>query len=188
MDIFALLTLCGPAVHPNTTTALIVAESGGNPYAIGDNTTKRSYFPQTKDQAVSLAYQLIQSGHRIDMGLTQISSPWLSTWNISLNQVFDPCANISIGTSLLADNYQHCEATAMNEKGALWCALSKYNTGTANGGYAYVNRVLAAANVYSELRYVAPAKSSHKHKTNKKIVDYGGLEFKSTVPATITFR
>ena len=188
MDIFTLLLACGPAVHPNTTTALIVAESGGNPYAIGDNTDKRSYFPKTKDEAVALSTRLLQSGHRIDMGLTQISSPWLTAWGVSLDQVFDSCSNIRLGTFLLADNYQRCAVAGRGEKAALWCALSTYNTGTASGGYAYVNRVLDAANVYSELRYIQPRQSAKQHTKVHHTVDYGGLLFPSAAPASVTFK
>ena len=44
----ALLELflrCAPSVGAVTMSALVAYESGGNPYAIGDNTTRRSYAP-----------------------------------------------------------------------------------------------------------------------------------------------
>ncbi|MHB1333785.1 MAG: transglycosylase SLT domain-containing protein [Sulfuriferula sp.] len=140
-------------MHPYTTAALIVAESKGNPYAIGDNTTKRSYIPNSKPEAVALASKLLQAGHRLDMSLTQISSPWLKPWAVSLDQVFDACTNIRLGTYILADHYQRCATSELGEKYALLCTLSRYNTGTSTGGYEYVNRVLATANVCSDLRY-----------------------------------
>ncbi len=188
MDIFTLLVACGPAVHPNTTTALIVAESGGNPYAIGDSTAKRSYFPKTKPEAVALASQLLQAGHRIDMGLTQISSPWLKSWGVSLDQVFDSCSNIRLGTYLLADNYQRCAAAGRDEKAALWCALSAYNTGTASGGYACAHRVFSAANAYSELRYINGPQAGKASHNAPRAVDYGGLLFDSNKPSTVTMK
>jgi len=188
MDIFTLLVACGPAVHPYTTAALIVAESKGNPYAIGDNTTKRSYFPSTKPEAVALASKLLQSGHRLDMGLTQISSPWLKPWAVSLDQVFDACTNIRLGTYILADNYQRCATSGLGEKDALLCALSRYNTGTATGGYEYVYRVLATANVYADLRYFKQAKASRLGPKKSHTVDYGGLVFPAAGQTTVTFR
>lgn len=188
MDIFTLLVACGPAVHPYTTAALIVAESKGNPYAIGDNTTKRSYFPNTKPEAVALASKLLQSGHRLDMGLTQISSPWLKPWAVSLDQVFDACTNIRLGTYILADNYQRCAAAGMGKNDALLCALSRYNTGTATGGYDYVIRVLSTANVYSDLRYFRRAKSQHSVTRKGHVIDYGALVFPSTGQSAVSFR
>ncbi|MDA8093987.1 MAG: lytic transglycosylase domain-containing protein [Betaproteobacteria bacterium] len=173
MDIFTLLMACGPAVAPQTTTALIVAESGGNPYAIGDNTSHRSYAPKTKMQAIALATSLLNAGHRIDMGLTQISSPWLNTWRLSLDQVFGVCSNIRIGTELLAYNYQKCAATGTTKQSTLDCALSLYNTGTMARGYAYVARVLRAAHAPTELRSFPFPTASIRHAA----IGYGRLKF-----------
>jgi type IV secretion system protein VirB1 len=56
--LFALTTFCmqcGPAVDPSLTKAIIQVESGGNPFAIGDNTDRRSYSPVSKEDAVQLA-------------------------------------------------------------------------------------------------------------------------------------
>ena len=39
----ALIRHCAPAVAPSTMTAIVRVESGGNPFAVGDNTTRRSY-------------------------------------------------------------------------------------------------------------------------------------------------
>ena len=181
MDILTLLHECGPAVHPTTTIALIRAESGGNPYAIDDDTSRRVYLPQSKSQAEKIATRLLQAGHRIDMGLTQISSPWLSAWHVTLSQVFTPCSNIRLGTLLLATNYQRCLA-GRTTKTALWCALSRYNTGTSTGGYAYVYRVLSQVHAQAELGHWASPT------TPPQLDPYGGLTFPSTASAGVVTR
>ena len=42
----ALMAHCAPTVAPSTMTAIVQVESGGDPLAIGDNTTRRSYYPR----------------------------------------------------------------------------------------------------------------------------------------------
>lgn len=140
----SLTAQCGPAVDPSTTNAIIQTESGGNPYAIGDNTTRKSHFPKSKTEAVQLADYLLSQGHNLDMGLMQVNSCHIKTMKFTLEDIFDPCRNISIGTSILADFYHrndHGEAKNV----VLFKALSAYNTGSAWRGPGYINRILQAA-------------------------------------------
>jgi type IV secretion system protein VirB1 len=142
--ITSLCTQCGPSVEPSTTKAIIQVESGGNPYVIGDNTLKKSYFPKTKEEAVQLATYLLSQGHNLDMGLMQVNSCHLKAGKFPLVDLFDPCRNIAIGTDILADFYRR------NDRGearnvVLFKALSAYNTGSAWRGPGYINRILKAA-------------------------------------------
>jgi len=139
----AMLTDCGPAVSPETTQAIIQVESGGNPLAIGDNTLKRSFSPKTTAEAVELASRLINQGHNIDIGLMQINSCHIRPMNLTLQELFDPCHNIRIGTTILAEFYrQHKTSDPVQ---SLFRALSAYNTGQAWKGAGYVNKILEAA-------------------------------------------
>ena len=138
-----MLADCGPAVSPETTQVIIQVESGGNPLAIGDNTLKRSFSPKTTAEAVELASRLITQGHNIDIGLMQINSCHIRTMNLTLQELFDPCRNIRIGTTILAEFYhQHETADPVQ---SLFRALSAYNTGQAWKGTGYVNKILEAA-------------------------------------------
>ena len=142
--ITSLCAQCGPSVNPSTTKAIIQVESGGNPYAIGDNTLKKSFFPKSKKEAVQLASYLLSQGHNLDMGLMQINSQHLRAGKFSLNDIFDPCRNIAIGADILSDFYRG------NDRGearnvVLFKALSAYNTGSAWRGPGYINRILNAA-------------------------------------------
>lgn len=146
---------CGPAVDPSTTRAIITVESGGNPYAIGDNTVKKSFSPKTKTEAVRLAAKLLARGHNLDLGLMQVNSCHLKTGKFTLADLFNPCRNIAIGTSILADFYRRHD-TGEPESLVLFKALSAYNTGSAWRGPGYVNKVLKAAGVRYRLTVTSP--------------------------------
>lgn len=142
--ITSLCSQCGPAVAPSTTQAIIRVESGGNPYAIGDNTLKKSFAPKSKQDAVHLAAALLAQGHNLDMGLMQVNSCHLKTMKFTLDEIFEPCRNITIGTTILADFYRR-NNTGEDKSLVLFKALSAYNTGSAWRGPGYVNKILQAA-------------------------------------------
>jgi len=148
---------CGPAVDPSLTRAIIQVESGGNPFAIGDNMARRSYFPVSKSDAVQLAGYLLSQGHSIDMGLMQINSCHLGEKGLSLDVLFDPCGNVNFGTSLLAD-YFRMHSGDPDKTQVLFKALSTYNTGSAWRGPEYINRILAAVNAPYRVAVVNPPK------------------------------
>lgn len=160
---------CGPAVAPSTTRAIIAVESGGNPYAIGDNTLKKSFSPKTKQEAVRLAVKLLAQGHNLDLGLMQVNSCHLKTGKFALEELFDPCRNITIGTTILADFYRK-HNTGEPRSLVLFKALSAYNTGSAWRGPGYVNKVLKAAGVPYRLTVTnpPPKTGTPPAKTNKK--------------------
>lgn len=153
------LSQCGPAVAPSTTRAIIEVESGGNPLAIGDNNLRKSFAPKTKGDAVSLAERLIDQGHSVDLGLMQINSMHLAPRSLSLEEVFDPCRNVKIGTKILSEFYRQQQTG--DPAYTLFKALSAYNTGQAWKGAGYVNRILAAAGVDYRILFV-PAEDSGK--------------------------
>ena len=138
-----MLADCGPAVSPETTQVIIQVESGGNPLAIGDNTLKRSFSSKTAAEAVELASRLITQGHNIDIGLMQINSCHIRPMNLTLQELFDPCRNIRIGTTILAEFYR--QHKSVDPAQSLFRALSAYNTGQAWKGAGYVNKILEAA-------------------------------------------
>jgi type IV secretion system protein VirB1 len=142
--ITSLCAQCGPSVEPSTTKAIIQVESGGNPYSISDNTLKKSFFPKSREEAVQLANYLLSQGHNLDMGLMQVNSCHLKAGKFPLDDLFEPCRNIAIGTDILAGFFRR------NDRGearnvVLFKALSAYNTGSAWRGPGYINRILKAA-------------------------------------------
>lgn len=167
-DLSELLMRCAPNVHPVTMGALVRHESGGNPYAILDNgdwglprsrRVLRSFRPQSAEEAVTVAKELIAAGHVVDMGLGQINNRNLKGLGLTVEQIFDPCTNLRASQTILSNNY----STAVRRYGtgdrALYAALSAYNTGNFTSGFAngYVRKVLKASSLnVPELR-VLPA-------------------------------
>lgn len=154
----SFLADCGPSVSPQTTQAIIQVESGGNALAIGDNTVRRSYAPTTIPDAVQLASRLISEGHSIDMGLMQINSCHIAPRHLSLHDLFDPCKNIRIGTTILAEYYQQHKSD--NPAQSLFRALSAYNTGRSWKGTGYINKILKSAG--ADYRVLPPPQTEDK--------------------------
>ena len=87
----ALIRHCAPAVAPSTMAAIVQVESGGNPLAIGDNTTRRSYYPRDRPTAERLARRLLGAGHLLDIGIAQIDSMNFAGFGVTAHTIFDPC-------------------------------------------------------------------------------------------------
>jgi len=123
--VIALAASCQQAVAPETIVKIAITESHLEPFAIHDNSDGRSYAPATRPEAFRLASALIAAGHRLDVGLTQISAanfPWL---RLTLATALDPCTNIAASAEVLT-------------------AYSRYNTGTDTKGLSYAMRVQTA--------------------------------------------
>ena len=136
-----LLVMCAPVVDPVTMAAVVKQESGGQPWVVNNNTTKKSVTFASKPAAVAAAMAEISRGESVDMGLAQINSKNLPALGLSVEQVFDPCTNIAAGANILAAGY--------GRTGSLGGALSMYNTGRPDStiGAAYAQKVFGLAGV-----------------------------------------
>lgn len=136
-----LLIMCAPAVDPVTMAALVKQESGGQPWVVNNNTTRKSVTFDSKAEAVNAALAAVGRGESVDMGLAQINSKNLPTLGLTVDQVFDPCTNIAAGARLLTTGYQ--------KTGSLGGALGMYNTGRSDSkiGVAYAQKVFSQAGV-----------------------------------------
>jgi type IV secretion system protein VirB1 len=146
----ALIRHCAPAVAPATMTAIVHVESGGDPFAIGDNTTRRSYYPRDRATAERLARRLLGVGHLLDIGIAQIDSMNFAGFGVTAGTIFDPCINLSIGARILSGDYAVAARRYGPDQIALWHAIGMYNTGRLDGGSRYVTRALAAAGIQEE--------------------------------------
>lgn len=133
--------MCAPAVDPVTMAAVVMQESGGQPWVINNNTTNKSVTFASKPAAVAAAEAAVGRGESVDMGLAQINSKNLAALGLTVEQVFDPCTNIAAGAGILARGYQ--------KTGSLGSALSIYNTGRSDSkiGAAYAQKVFGLAGV-----------------------------------------
>lgn len=145
MDFVALAQQCAPLVAPQTMAAIVKTESGFRPLAININGGGRlERQPSTKAEAVATAQWLIDRGYSIDMGLGQVNSKNLPGLGITLDDVFEPCANLTAAATILHGNYQAASRQVGEGQTALRAALSAYNTGSFSRGFAngYVQTVL----------------------------------------------
>jgi type IV secretion system protein VirB1 len=154
----ALIRHCAPAVAPSTMAAIVQVESGGDPLAIGDNTTRRSYYPHNRASAESLARRLLDAGHLLDLGLAQIDSMNFAGFGVTAHTIFDPCTNLNVGGRILSGDYAFAARRYGDGQVALRHAIGMYNTGRLNGGARYIARVVAAAAIrdgYAQRSHVA---------------------------------
>jgi type IV secretion system protein VirB1 len=137
---------CGPSVAPSTLASIARTESAFEPLSINDNTTGTSGVPATRDIAIQIASKLLEAGHSVDIGIMQINSANFGRLGLTLEAAFDPCKSVAAGAAVLAGGYTG-GATHEGQQSALRVALSKYNTGDAQRGFAngYVHKVELAA-------------------------------------------
>ena len=153
MNLATLILFCAPAIHPVTANAVIQHESGGKQYAIGINEkngqrVRLTSQPQSEEQAVALAKNLIEAGYSIDLGYAQINSKNLPRLGIKVDDIFKPCVNMQAMQEILKENYLSAASKHGQGQKALQVALSKYNTGDEQRGFknGYVASVYQQVN------------------------------------------
>jgi type IV secretion system protein VirB1 len=172
-DFGQLALRCGPSVAPSTLASVARTESAFQPFAVNDNTTGTRGVPATRDIAVQIASKLIEAGHSVDLGIMQINSGNFASLGLTVATAFDPCKSIGAAAIILTGDYTGGE-THSEQQSALRIALSKYNTGDAERGFAngYVHRVeLAAREVVPALDVNAPAATIAGQKRPAAAVD-----------------
>lgn len=140
-----LLAACAPRIGRLTMSAVVVYESGARPYAVGDNTARRSYFPSERGAAEALAGHLLAAGHNIDVGYAQINSANFATLGLDVHRALGPCDNLQAGAAILERDYARAARAYGPGQSALVHALSAYNTGGYWAGLGYAGGVYATA-------------------------------------------
>ncbi len=149
IDLPAMIQQCAPNVGSTTMAAIIRTESGGHPWALNDNTIRISKQPRTKEEAISVAKELIARGHSVDIGLGQINSKNLPRLGLTVEEVIEPCTNLKAAAAILTEGYGRAMKVHGPGQKALYAALSTYNTGSLERGFAngYVQKVVSSAGV-----------------------------------------
>jgi len=147
VDIASFVLACAPWVHPTTTQALIATESATNRYAIGVVGAVLDRQPRTLREAMATARTLRRAGWDFSAGLAQINVRNWTHVGLSLETVFEPCANLHAMQRILRECYARAAAWGANDQARLRLALSCYHAGNFVGGFrdGYVDRVVAAA-------------------------------------------
>jgi type IV secretion system protein VirB1 len=127
---------CAPSVHPSTLSAIVWHESRYNPFAIGLNGTRARLprQPRSKAEAVATAQWLVVNGFNFDSGLGQVNIKNVGWLGMSLDDLFDPCANLRGASRVLASCYAKALKAGLVGQPALHGALSCYNAGNLTRG------------------------------------------------------
>ncbi|WP_248884332.1 lytic transglycosylase domain-containing protein [Acidithiobacillus acidisediminis] len=140
----ALIQQCAPQIAPATMTAIVRVESGGNPLAMWNNTTRNLVIPSNRQQAIAYLRQAIASGQRVDVGLAQVDTENFATFGLTPATAFDACTNLRAGAQILTAAYRRAVATFGPGQSALYHAFEAYNSGRLWGDGVYARRILAA--------------------------------------------
>lgn len=164
LDFMVLAQECAPTVAPQTMAAIVNVESGKNPYAIGVVGGRLERQPKNHQEAIATAKALANNGWNFSIGVAQVNRYNLPKYAISLEQAFDACTNIRIGSKILEDCYVRATKNTPDEQAALKAAFSCYYSGNFTRGFqpdvagkpSYVEKVLAYANVAAQAIQVVP--------------------------------
>jgi type IV secretion system protein VirB1 len=177
-----LMARCAPNVAPSTMAAIVQVESGGDPLAIGDNTTRRSYYPRDRATGEALARRLLNAGHLLDLGIAQIDSMNFARLRVNVHTAFDPCTNLRASSVLLSADYAFAEQRYGSGQVALHHAVGMYNTGRLDGGASYVRQVLAAAGIHEQYDAVSRIVAKHEAMRSSVIVHLPAARHSSSGP------
>ena len=144
--ILALIPICAPDVAPNTIAQIIRVESEGNLLAINVNGLGKAVRASSQKEAAELTRHYIGKGYSVDVGLMQVNSSNFASLGYSserIEELFEPCANITAGSQILKQFYAKSKAAHDDSAQALRGAISAYNTGSFTRGVknGYVGKV-----------------------------------------------
>ena len=148
LDFQVLAQQCAPTIAVETIAAVVSHESKLNPFAIGVNGgTRISRQPVNKAEAVGTAKELLKLSISFDLGLAQINSANLAKLGLSVEDAFEPCANLRAAEKVLRWCYDPAALRLGSGQAALQAALSCYNTGGYSRGLAngYVQSIYRVA-------------------------------------------
>ncbi|UWZ85110.1 transglycosylase SLT domain-containing protein [Occallatibacter riparius] len=158
---------CVPTASLATLSAIVHAESSGNPIALQldfPNRLLRQWQlppgalrlmrqPSNVKEALEWIDYLNAWHVSVDVGLMQVSTEEAMRRHIPTAALLDPCTNIRTGWAILSDDYELEVRTYGPGQAALQHALSRFNTGDTNRGIddGYLARVMAALKQLSHL-------------------------------------
>ena len=142
----ALAAICAPLVHPSTARAIVSAESGFNPHAIGVVAGSLQRQPRGIHEALATAADLRSRGRNFSVGLAQINVHNLDRLGLSPADGFDACKNLGAMQTVLADCFERA-GSGDAPQAVLRRALSCYYSGNFTTGFrhGYVSRVVSNA-------------------------------------------
>lgn len=120
-------------IPENWTVAIAKTESNLKSWAL--NIEGASFFYETRQEALDAAREALEADKSFDCGLMQVNSFWLKKYNIPLEAIFDPLANIYMGGFILKEEIKR---HGLNAK-----AIGAYHSPNPDRARAYANMVLS---------------------------------------------
>jgi type IV secretion system protein VirB1 len=147
---------CAPQVAPETIAAIIRVESAGNMLTVAPNGGPMVRRAVDAADAAQIARYAIAYSKSVDLGLMQVNSRNLAALGYQVEDMFDPCKNIRAGATILAADYAAAVVRFGEGQDALRVALSLYNTGDFERGFAngYVAKYYGSVRVSSTISKV----------------------------------
>lgn len=147
LDFLMLAQQCAPQISPTTMAAVVRAESGFNPYAIGVVRGRLTRQPSSEAEAMATAHSLSASGWHFSVGLAQVNRDNWSRYGLTERTAFDPCRNLAAGAAILQGCFELARHAHADEQAALRASLSCYASGDFSAGFrsGYVQRVVKDA-------------------------------------------
>lgn len=109
LSIAAALAIAQSCVPPSVAPIVVGIgqhESQLQPYAIHDNQSGRSYYPDTAHQAAVIAHSLIAIGHgSLDMGIGQVTTANFGWLGLTVETALDPCRSFAAASAVLFAKY-----------------------------------------------------------------------------------
>jgi hypothetical protein len=96
-------------------------------------------------EALRIAKSAIRAHHSVDVGIAQVNSGNFAAFHVDAAAMLEPCANLRVGSAILANAYHAAALRFPDRPQALVHALMAYNTGSMYAGARYVRAVVAAA-------------------------------------------
>nr|SPE04152.1 Transglycosylase SLT domain protein, Type IV secretion system protein VirB1 precursor [Escherichia coli] len=173
--LMTLISQCAPGVSPETMRAIIMTESGGNPYAIANVTDGGSKYFTTEEEAVNHAKKLTTDKKNFSAGLGQINSRNFQNLNLTNESVFSPCANIRAAAAVLKTCWDKYETKGGDQQKILRDAMSCYYSGNNKRGYvkesngkSYIDIIEEKAGIHTH--YDIPAIKSYSETSSHLMV------------------
>lgn len=173
--LMTLISQCAPGVSPDTMHAIIMTESGGNPYAIANVTDGSSKYFSTKEEAVNHAKKLTADKKNFSAGLGQINSRNFQNLNLTHESVFSPCTNIRAAAAVLKTCWDKYNTKGGDQQKILRDAMSCYYSGNNKRGYvkesngkSYIDIIEEKAGIHTH--YDIPSIKSLSEETRPFII------------------
>ncbi|EJJ8281104.1 lytic transglycosylase domain-containing protein [Salmonella enterica] len=159
--LLSLALQCAPSVHTDTVIDIAKTESGFNPFAIAEIVTKDkiiSHLPKSKNEALEIIERLETNNGRFSVGLMQIYSGNFKGYNVTAEEMLNPCSNLKIAEKILVDCFQR----GGNLKNALSCYYSgNFETGhkkeTIFANTSYIERIGMSNTKAAPIKIIVPS-------------------------------